>query len=867
MMVHRRFILMLSGVLFCLSTMAASEGPDPHSYARFDQVISTHLVLDLTADFERKQVRGTATHAIDRVEPQAVEFIVDTRGLSITQVERRSGADAWQPARFELSEADPLLGQALRINIGADSTEVRIHYASSPDASGLQWLEPEQTSSKKYPFMFSQSQAIHARSWIPLQDSPAVRTPYDATVRVPKTLRAVMSADNDPDAAMDGEFEFTMPQPIPSYLLAIAVGELEFAAMGERSGVYAEPSVLASAVYEFSDTEAMIELTEAMYGPYRWGRYDLLILPPSFPFGGMENPRLSFITPTVIAGDRSLVNLIAHELAHSWSGNLVTNSSWGDLWLNEGFTSYVENRIMEALFGEERAVMEQVLTMDGLYQSLQTASDEEKVMARDAKGYDPDDIFSAVAYSKGQLFLMDIEQRLGRSFLDPWMRSYFDTHAFQSIDTAGFKAELMAALKASPQLTAAYPESRIDQWLHGTEIPEGAPRPTSDRFEPVDQALAQWHGGTLDAAHIETDGWTPHEWLRFLNQMPLDVTIEQLAELDAAFNLTTSSNAEIAHAWYLQGIRQQYAPAIAATENYLMRIGRIKLVAPLYMALMVYHPDADLAQTWFDQASPGYHPLTRMVIERGFKQRSAQVAEAAGRVLMAMHDSDQPLPLASQRFPRFGMDEALATQAVFVAETVDKAAGFKAGLTSAAAQQQFGIEQSIAGVLDQSMILDNNASTPAVAGLLAEMELGMVLNQAVTVVPNPQQLLSLGQLHAVAELPRLHFAPGPLTAEDLIAANAASHRVVLGPALAHADLTSIEVELRRDDEVLMQGTTSVQAQMQQLAWLMQWALDQGYSLQPGDLLIGGAISGNVAIDKADYSVIINGERQLSFGVQ
>lgn len=868
MMVRKQMVSMLVGVLACWSALAATQGPDPHSYARFDQVISTHLVLDLDADFDSKQVRGTATHRIERIDPAASQFIVDTRELHIDQVQRRAEAGAWQDAAFELAEADPLLGQALTVMITDNTAEVRIHYTSSPGASGLQWLEPEQTSSKKYPFMFSQSQAIHARSWIPLQDTPAVRTPYDATVRVPKTLRAVMSADNDADADMDGEFEFTMPQPIPSYLLAIAAGELEFAAMGERSGVYAEPSVLASAVHEFSDTEEMIELTEAMYGPYRWGRYDLLILPPSFPFGGMENPRLSFITPTVIAGDRSLVNLIAHELAHSWSGNLVTNSSWGDLWLNEGFTSYVENRIMEALFGEERAVMEQVLTMDGLYDSLQTASEEEKVMARDAKGYDPDDVFSAVAYSKGQLFLMDIEQHVGREFLDPWMRAYFDAHAFQSIDTAGFKKDLMTALAASDELKTAYPESRIDQWLHGTEIPQGAPRPTSNRFDPVDQALADFSAGTLQPKAIDIEGWTPHEWLRFINQMPSSVTLPQMAAMDEAFDLTNSMNAEIAHAWYLQGIRRNYQPAIVATEDYLMRIGRIKLVAPLYMALMVYHPDPDLARRWYDQASPGYHPLTRMVIQRGFNDATGQVADAAAKILINAHNAGQPLPLASQHFPRFDTTTAWATQAVFVADTVQSARGFKAGLTSLAARQQFGIEQSIAGVLDSSMVLDDKASVRHMTGLRAEAELGLVLNQAVTEVPETSdQLMALGSLHMVAELPRINFTEGPLTATDLVAANAASYKLVLGQSLTGDEQGELEVELRFGDEVLISAQTTLSEQAELFKWLMQWALDQGYSLQPGDVLIAGAIGGNVAIGTGRYSVSVNGQTRVEFDVE
>src|ERR1043166_4918259 len=318
---------------------------DVHSFSCPEQARVRHLELDLRVDFDQKILEGSVEVHFDLLSGN--ELVLDTRGLRIASVEP---ALSW-----EHGPEHAVLGRPLFIRVAEGTTCVRIHYATSPEASGLQWLDPPQTAGKRHPFLFTQSQAIHARSWIPLQDTPGVRVTYTANVRVPAGLRAVMAA------GMEGNGRFDMPQPIPSYLIALAAGDLDFRELGPRSGVYAEPSVVDAAAYEFADTEAMIAAVEELYGPYRWGRYDLLVLPPSFPFGGMENPRLTFATPTILAGDRSLVSLVAHELAHSWSGNLVTNATWSDFWLNEGFTVYVERRILEKLYGRARTEMEAFL--------------------------------------------------------------------------------------------------------------------------------------------------------------------------------------------------------------------------------------------------------------------------------------------------------------------------------------------------------------------------------------------------------------------------------------------------------------------------------------------------------------------------
>ncbi len=590
---------------------------DYHSFAEPDRFRVRHVNLDLDVDFDARRLHGFATLTVDRIDPVARELVLDTRDLSIRKIAvRRPGGD-WAEASFSLGANDPNLGTPLTIVLDAtdaDTVEVRIAYATAPSASGLQWLSPAQTAGKKHPFLFTQSQAIHARSWIPLQDTPAVRVTYDAVISTPRALRAVMSAENDPASPLDGEFSFEMPQPIPSYLVALGIGDLRFKAMGERTGVYAEPALLDAAAAEFEDTEAMLERSETLFGPYRWGRYDLLILPPSFPFGGMENPRLSFITPTVIAGDKSLVALIAHELAHSWSGNLVTNATWRDLWLNEGFTSFLTSRIMAEIYGERRAAMEDLLNWQKLRAEMEELPDADEWLAIDLRGRDPDDVFSDVPYQKGKLLLRWIESRVGRDAFDAFLVKYFSSFAFESITTDEFLDYLDRQLVS--QFPGAISMDEVREWVFGPGIPPNAVLPESDALDKVAAQSARWLLGEATARELNTAEWSVHEWRYFLNNLPRALSYEQLAELDSAFALTTSRNNEVAHIWLRIAIENDYEPAFDRLRDYLVSIGRRKLIVPLYEALMTTPEGAAFAREVYAQARPGYHPLAQGTVDR-----------------------------------------------------------------------------------------------------------------------------------------------------------------------------------------------------------------------------------------------------------
>ncbi|MEM8933527.1 MAG: M1 family metallopeptidase [Acidobacteriota bacterium] len=588
----------------------------PHSYARPDEIAVEHLTLDLDVDFEARQLIGRATLRLDRRDSAATTLYLDARGLDIRGASTAATLDGEAAeTTFRLGDEVELLGQELAIDLPEGARFVHVDYASSPDAAAVQWLEPRQTAGGEHPFLFTQSQAILARTWVPIQDTPAVRFPYDATIRVPSELMAIMSAENPTERTDDGVYRFTMPQPIPSYLLALAVGDLEFRSVGARTGVYAEPATVEASAYEFGETEAMIEVVEPLFGPYRWGRYDMLVLPPSFPFGGMENPRLTFLTPTILAGDRSLVALIAHELAHSWSGNLVTNATWDDFWLNEGFTVYLERRIMEAhpSYGPDYTNMLAVLGRQDLGGTLTEEAEHDTHLRLALTGRDPDDGMTDVAYEKGALFLRTIEMTVGRERFDPFLRSWFDENAFESKSTDEFVAFLRERLVGDDD--ALWEQLQIDAWVDGPGIPGNAAEPESAAFTTVDEQRAAWLAGELAVTDLPADTWTTHHWLHFIRGLPEGLDLAKMDELDGQFDLTSSGNSEILHAWFHHVVESRYETGYDALRDFLQRQGRRKFLQPLYERMAGHEDLMPMAQEIYATARPGYHSVSTNTID------------------------------------------------------------------------------------------------------------------------------------------------------------------------------------------------------------------------------------------------------------
>jgi len=589
--------------------LATPDANDIHSFARPLEARVHHVALDLTVDFDAKRIGGTAILDIDR-KPDAKEIVLDDKGLEIESVTDGSG----KALAFKVGAKDENLGSPLAIALAPDTRRIAIRYKSAPGAEALQWLTPEQTAGKKHPYLFSQGQAILNRTWIPTQDSPGIRQSWEATIRVPAGLTAVMSAPRSAEPITQGGesvFKFRMDNSVPPYLIAMAVGDLEFEPLGPRSGVWTEPAMLKAAAAELADTERMIDAAEKLYGPYRWGRYDMVVLPPSFPFGGMENPTLTFLTPTFIAGDKSLTSLIAHELAHSWSGNLATNATWADFWLNEGMTTYATTRIVEAVYGPKVAAQQVALGHDAMNAAIVDnggPSGPDTRLHLDLKGRSPDDGLTDIAYEKGAAFLRTIEVAVGRERFDAWLKGWFSRHMFEPVTTSIFLADIRDNLiKGDSGLET---KLALDQWVSQPGIPANLAPADPQAFAEVDGAVTAFKNGAQPSPEV-WKRWTTDEKLRFLTRLDKKQPTARLASLDRAYGLANAGNNEVRFAFLTLAVAARYDPAIPALEQFLLMQGRRKFVRPLITALAT---DATwgrpIATRVYARARPLYHPVT-----------------------------------------------------------------------------------------------------------------------------------------------------------------------------------------------------------------------------------------------------------------
>jgi leukotriene-A4 hydrolase len=597
------------------SILTAPDAIDIHSYARPLDARVTHVALDVSVDFDTKRIGGTATLDIDR-RPDAKQIVLDDNGLEIGGVVDASR----RPLRFTIGPKNAVLGSPLTIALKPDTKRIAISYKSAPDAGALLWLTPQQTAGKKSPYLFSQGESIENRSWIPTQDSPGIRQSWEATVHVPAGMTAVMSAPRiEQPITQGGEsiFNFRMDHSVAPYMIAIAVGDLAFKSLGPRTGVWTEPAMLDAAARELSDTEKMVAAAETLYGPYRWGRYDVLVLPPSFPYGGMENPNMTFLTPTFIAGDKSLVSLVAHELSHSWSGNLATNATWNDFWLNEGMTTYAERRVIEELYGKKVADEQIALGIDALNKAVAENGGPNGADTRlhlDLKGRSPDDGGTDIAYEKGAAFLRTVEAMVGRDRFDSWLKGWFNRHAFQPVTSAMFLADLRQNLVKGDK--ALEGRLMLDRWVYGPGIPPNMVRPPANTFAEQDKAAEVFV--KLAARPLNWDKWTTDERLRFLNRLPRKLDRGHLDELERAFGLNENAyNKEIKFAWLDLAVANRYDPAIPSLEQFLLSNGRGKFVKPLIKAL-AKDPrwGRPIARRIYAEARPLYHPMVRRDLDK-----------------------------------------------------------------------------------------------------------------------------------------------------------------------------------------------------------------------------------------------------------
>ena len=589
--------------------LTTPEAKDVLSYAVPQVARVTHVDLDLTADFTTHVMRGKATLDI-LAKPDAREIVLDDNKLVIAGITDAAG----KPLKWSVGAHDEYKGAPLTVEIG-NARRIVVTYQSDPGASALGWLPPALTAGKVKPYLYSQGESINNRSWIPTQDSPGIRQSWSARITVPSDLVAVMSAERltpagEPAAPGWHSYRFRMDHNVPPYLIALAVGDLKFQPLDARTGVYTEPSMLGRDAAELSDTGKMVDAAEALYGKYRWGRYDVLVLPPSFPFGGMENPTLTFATPTIITGDKSNVDVIAHELAHSWSGNLVTNATWSDSWLNEGFTTYFENRIDEALYGKERAATLADLLWDTLQRDLKEAPDPDATRLHGK----PEGTYGELDYSKGSTFLRTIEYAVGRARWDAYLKSYFDRHAFQPQTTAGFLADLRANLiKGDAALEA---KLQLDEWAYAPGLPANAVHVQSATLAKIDETLKRVNAGA-PISSVDTAHWSTQEWLRFLNGLPRQQSAARLGEFDRTLGLSASHNAYIRSAWLVLAIANRYDPAVPSIADFLPSVGRGLLIFPVYRALKQQGDwGMPIARRDYAIARKGYHPTVVATLDR-----------------------------------------------------------------------------------------------------------------------------------------------------------------------------------------------------------------------------------------------------------
>lgn len=577
---------------------------DPHSQSSYETSTLKHLDWDADVDFDKKVIRATAHWDIEQLK-KSDQLVLDTKELTIHNVILNDTDET----SFSMGNKDEFLGTPLVIDIKSDTKKVSISYTTSPLAEAIQWLSPQQTAEKTSPFLFTQSQAILARTWLPCMDGPGIRFSYSADVKVPLGLLALMSAENPKVKNSTGEYHFEMKQPIPSYLMALAVGDIVYQSLGSNSGVYAEPSLIEKSAHEFEDLPKMITAAEELYGPYKWDEYDIIVLPPSFPFGGMENPRLTFATPTILAGDKSLTSLVAHELAHSWSGNLVTNSNWNDFWLNEGFTVYFEQRIMESIYGKEYSEMLASLSYEGLKHEINELPVADTHLLLELKDRNPDDGMTSIAYDKGYLFLRQIEETIGREKFDAFLKQYFTTYGFRVMDTKSFvellNDELIRGDKDLEQKIG------VDDWIYGPGLPSSHPTPKSNKFSEV---VSISEGLDLEKIEEASTEWSSHEWQHFIETLPRDIGADKMAEIDSVFDLTNSGNSEIQFDWYQLAILNQYQSAYPLIETFLIEVGRRKFLTPLYSD-MVATGQKDWAKQIYAKARPNYHSVSYNTID------------------------------------------------------------------------------------------------------------------------------------------------------------------------------------------------------------------------------------------------------------
>jgi leukotriene-A4 hydrolase len=583
---------------------------DPHSFTNADHSKISHIDLHLTPDFSRKCIDVSATYILDA--PSIGSLYLDTRDLRIQRIHANGRTLDW-----EFDSQDEIKGERLHIKDLDQELRISIDLTTSSKASALQWLSPQQTAGGIHPFLYSQCFALHARGLFPCQDTPSVRFTFDACIEVPRPLTAVMAAAAVGVEHSDGtsRYRFHMPQPIPSYLFAFAVGNIIFKDMSERCGIYAEPEILEGAAWEFEENEKRLRQIEKLFGPYIWERYDILVMPPSFPYGAMENPRLTFFSPVYVVGDRSGTWVVTHEMAHAWTGNLVTNATWEDFWLNEGWTTYAESRSTEVLEGKDYSQLLAVLGRNAMLDDMKRlGEDSERTSLKfPQKGINPDSVVTNIPYEKGYAFLVQLERAVGRKTFDAFIQKYLNTYAFQSLTTEAFVVFLRKHL---PQ---ALESVNIDEWLYQPGFPESAHVLRSKLYDEVEVLIKAYENGELPKKE-QISNWIFHQIFLFIQMLPKAISVEDCQYLENLFDFKESPRYAFLYNFYSLCIRSGYREVMPEVEHFLETIGVSSRIVKVYRALAETAWSKGVARKLFERFQGRYHPIAIANIERALSE-------------------------------------------------------------------------------------------------------------------------------------------------------------------------------------------------------------------------------------------------------
>ena len=629
-----------------LELKANSE--DINTYSNFQEIIQKEVELDVSIDFDNKSMFGTVKTKYEIINKSLENIILDLHGpeiLSVFLINEDFEKVDLDYKIYDKNEDKEALGTPLVINLLSlkekDNKEyenvfnkkeiiISIDFKTNENCNGIQYLTKEQTRTKEYPFMFTQCEAILCRTLFPIQDTPSVKSIYKVKTSISPPLTFLFGGilkSHYYDSSSQKKINYYEQNiPIPSYLVAFVAGELEYAKISKRCGVWTEKGLSSLAAKEFIDAEKYIEIAENYLNhPYEWKVYNILVLPFSFPFGGMENPNLTFVTPALLAGDRSMSNVIGHEISHSWTGNLVTNKNWKNFWVNEGFTKFMERKLDKILLGEEMSKLESIVGNNSLISAIKMYGEDSHFtsLSPDFSGIDPDDGFSTVPYEKGYQFLCYLEERVGEDNFKEIMGKYIEKYKYKSVDWTDFKSVYEEYVNNKYEGRNARKILNVidwNKWVTEKGFPTYKMEFKSKYIEEVDNLINKF----INKENIENARKIFKEWHTNVKLVFLEKILKNLENFDESIileikkelNLVEEYNDDVKAIWYEITLEKGMKEEIENIMNFLKTHGRLKYLKPLYISWIKL--DFNNAKTFFDENKIVYHPIARRIIQNKF---------------------------------------------------------------------------------------------------------------------------------------------------------------------------------------------------------------------------------------------------------